>query len=55
MNWAQIDALTYGAPDKKRGFRRYAPQALHPKTVVRQGVLEEECAALMKEFFIGKR
>ena len=30
-------------------------QILHPKTVVKSGVLEEECAALMRTFFQKKR
>ena len=41
--------------DEKRGYQRYAPQALHPKTSVVKGVLADECAALMKDFFAAKR
>lgn len=53
--WAQMGALVFGAEDEKRGYQRYAPQALHPKTVVRKGVMADECAALMKQFFALKR
>lgn len=53
--WAQMGRLVFGAEDEKRGYRRYAPQALHPKTVVVKGILADDCAALMKEFFIAKR
>lgn len=53
--WAQLGRLVYGASDEKRGYTVYAPNALHPKTQVTSGVLEEECAALMKRFFQGKR
>ena len=53
--WAQMGRLVYGASDEKRGYPVYAPHALHPKTAVTSGVLEEECAALMREFFQGKR
>lgn len=53
--WAQMGRLVYGASDEKRGFRRFAPDALHPKTAQRHGVLVDECAALMKEFFKQKR
>ena len=53
--WAQLGRLVYGAPDEKRGYKRYAPNALHPKTQVQGGILEEECAALMKDFFQKKR
>jgi tRNA(adenine34) deaminase len=55
IGWAQMGRLVFGAEDEKRGFMRYAPEALHPKTVVMQGVLEEECARLMKAFFATKR
>lgn len=53
--WSQMGSLVFGAVDEKRGYQRYAPQTLHPKTVVRQGVLAEDCASLMKEFFRKRR
>lgn len=53
--WAQTGKLVFGAADEKRGYRRYAPDALHPKTVVVDGVLESECADMMKNFFRNKR
>ena len=53
--WAQLGRLVYGASDEKRGYTVFAPHALHPKTAVTSGVLEEECAALMRQFFQGKR
>ena len=55
LGWAQIGKVVYGASDEKRGFRRYAPGALHPKTEVVFGVLENECSELMKAFFQNKR
>ena len=55
IGWAQLTAVVYGAPDAKRGFTRYAPQALHPKTIVRQGVMETECAEAMQRFFQERR
>jgi len=55
LGWAQISRLVYGASDEKRGFRRFAPAALHPKTEVVYDVLEEECSKLMKDFFKKKR
>lgn len=55
LGWAQLGRLVYGAPDEKRGYRRFAPQALHPKTEVIAGVLEEDCATLMKRFFTERR
>jgi tRNA(adenine34) deaminase len=53
--WAQISTLVYGAPDEKKGFRRYATHALHPKTLVRTGILENECAEEMRAFFRNMR
>ena len=53
--WAQLKGLVYGASDEKRGYRKLAPNALHPKTEVISGILEEDCAALMKSFFPSKR
>ena len=53
--WAQIGRLVYGAGDEKRGYRRYAPDVLHPKTEVVNGVCADEATALMKKFFASKR
>ena len=55
IGWAQLGAVVYGAPDAKRGFTVYAPQACHPRTEVRGGVMEAECAAEMTAFFRAKR
>ena len=55
LGWSQIPRVVYGAADEKRGFRRFAPQALHPRCEVVSGVLEDECATLMKTFFQLKR
>ena len=55
LGWAQLGRLVYGAPDDKRGYRRFAPQALHPKTEVTAGMMEAECADLMKRFFTQRR
>lgn len=55
ISWAQMGRLVFGADDEKRGYQRYAPNALHPKTEVVKGVMAEESARLMKEFFAAKR
>lgn len=55
IGWSQMGRLVYGASDEKRGFQRFAPQALHPKTQVLSGVLADEAADLMKRFFLLKR
>lgn len=55
LGWSQIAKVVYGAADPKRGFSQFKPSALHPKCVVVSGVLEDECATLMKKFFKKKR
>ena len=55
LGWSQIERVVYGAADDKRGFRRFAPDALHPKTSVTAGILEEECRTLMQQFFKSRR
>ena len=55
IGWAQISRIVYGAPDPKRGYATYAPRVFHPKATVTAGVLEDECRALMQEFFKKKR
>ncbi len=53
--WSQISKIVYGAKDEKKGYSVFTPSILHPKTEVVSGVLEEDCASLMKEFFRQKR
>ena len=55
LRWAQLSSVIFGAGEPKYGFRRYQPVLLHPKTLIKGGVLESECANLMKTFFKDKR
>ena len=55
LAWAQLSRIVYGASDPKLGFSVFAPDALHPRTEVTKGVLAEECANLMKDFFQRRR
>lgn len=55
LGWSQISRIVYGSADEKRGYRSYAPKALHPKTLVEEGLLCDECAELMSAFFRRKR
>ena len=55
LNWSQIGRIVYGAPDPKRGYSLFSPSLLHPKTEVIGGVLEQECGALVRDFFMAKR
>lgn len=49
--WAQLGRLVYGAADPKRGYLRFGPELLHPRTEVSTGVLAGKCAALVTDFF----
>ena len=53
--WAQTAKLVFGASDEKRGYRMFAPNVLHPKCNVKSGVMEYECAQILKNFFVDKR
>ena len=55
LGWSQISRIVYGAADPRRGYSRIAPDALHPRTEVVSGVLEDECRQLMVDFFKNKR
>ncbi|RYG22109.1 MAG: nucleoside deaminase [Chitinophagaceae bacterium] len=53
--WTQISRIVYGAKEEKRGFTKLGQNILHPKTLVKGGVLDTECAVLMTNFFREKR
>jgi len=55
LGWSQISRIVYGTPDEKRGYTRFAPNALHPRTQITSGVMAEECAELMQRFFQERR
>ncbi|MBS7273539.1 MAG: nucleoside deaminase [Bacteroidales bacterium] len=55
LAWAQVDAIVFGASDPKRGYRLFSPSLLHPKTQVRQGVMEQECSEIVVNYFKTKR
>ena len=55
LQWAQIGRVVYGAKDETRGYNKNAPNALHKKTKITSGILEEECSNILKEFFAKKR
>ncbi len=54
LYWSQISKIVIGASDPKRGFITTGVP-LHPKTEIIGGVLEDECSALLKNFFQSKR
>ena len=55
LGWSQISRIVYGATDDKRGYHIYCANPFHRKTQVKSGVLAEECAALITDFFRRKR
>ncbi len=55
LGWAQLPRVVYGCRDEKRGFLRFAPQALHPKATITGGILEQECRKMVTDFFKQKR
>ena len=55
LAWSQISRIVYGAADEKRGFHTQCTFPFHPKTAVTTGVLGDECAKLMTDFFKKKR
>ncbi len=55
IGWAHVPRIVYGCRDEKRGYTIYAPRALHPKSQVADGVLEEDCRQLMQQFFHNRR
>jgi len=55
LGWSQISRIVYGAGDEKRGFLKIAPAAIHPQTELKGGIMAEEAAYLMKQFFKNKR
>jgi tRNA(adenine34) deaminase len=54
LYWSQISKIVYGATDENRGFTKMGTQ-LHPKTEIVGGIMEKECALLMRAFFRIRR
>ena len=57
LYWSKIGRIVYGATDEKNGYRRITKEnwPFHPKTELAKGVLQDECAFLMRSFFKTKR
>ena len=54
LYWSQVSKIVYGAADENRGFLKMGTH-LHPKTEVVGGIMEKECALLMRAFFRMRR
>ena len=55
IGWSQVSTIVFGATDDKKGYQRFAPEAFHPKAVVKKGILEAECREEMVRFFKSRR
>lgn len=55
LGWSQVSRIVYGAADPRRGYKLFAPKALHPKTQVSDGLLADECLQLVTDFLRAKR
>jgi tRNA(adenine34) deaminase len=57
LYWSKIGRIVYGASDEKNGFKRTTGEnwPFHPKTELIKGIMEEDCARLIKAFFKSKR
>ncbi len=55
LGWSQISRIVYGASDQKRGYSKFSPNSLHPKTEVVAGVMADEALELIQSFFSERR
>ena len=57
LYWSKISRIIWGANDEKNGHKRITEPnwPFHPKTEIVTGIMKEECAALMRDFFKSKR
>lgn len=55
IGWSQAPVLVYGASDPKKGYTTLQGALLHPKTKVRDGIMEKECREMMTGFFKSRR
>ena len=55
LAWSQIARVVYGADDDKRGFHTFCTAPFHKRTQITSGVLADECATLITDFFRSRR
>jgi tRNA(adenine34) deaminase len=57
LYWSKIKKVIYGAEDEKIGYKKTVGGnwPFHPKTELMHGILKEDCARLMIDFFKNKR
>lgn len=55
LRWSQMGRVVYGAEDEKGGFMQFGKKMIHPKTKLEFGIMAEESAELMRQFFEKRR
>lgn len=56
IGWSQCRRIVYGAGDSRRGYTSFTTSPpFHAKASVTSGILADEAAQLMKNFFKSKR
>ena len=57
LYWSKISRIVFGAKDIKHGYQIFYKDQwpFHPKTQLSDGLLADECAQLMKDFFAARR
>jgi tRNA(adenine34) deaminase len=57
LYWSKVSRIVYGASDEKNGYKKNMSleNPFHPKATITKGVLEDDCAQLLKDFFKARR
>ncbi|ULQ56113.1 tRNA adenosine(34) deaminase TadA [Flavihumibacter rivuli] len=57
LYWSKVGRIVWGASDEKNGHEHITRDQwpFHQKATIEKGVLKEECAQLMKDFFKARR
>lgn len=57
LYWSKLGRIVFGTDDEKNGYKKTTGTnwPFHPKTELIRGVLQEDCAQLMKDFFRKRR
>lgn len=57
LYWSKVGRIVFGASDPKNGYQRSvgSQNPFHPKASLSYGIMEQDCAQLMKDFFAERR
>jgi len=55
--WSKVSRIVFGTADVKNGYKKTTGEnwPFHPKATLTQGILADECAQLMRDFFAERR